>query len=45
MDSPYMWWPSNLVQVSLFRYLNLTILSGLVIFGVFIFFGYVNEKD
>jgi len=20
VDSPYMWWPSNLVQVSLFRY-------------------------
>ena len=20
VDSPYMWWPANLVQVSLFRY-------------------------
>jgi hypothetical protein len=25
VDSPYMWWPSNLVQVSLFRYIILHI--------------------
>lgn len=24
VDSPYMWWPSNLVQVSLFRFLPIS---------------------
>lgn len=37
VDSPYMWWPSNLVQVSLFRYL--------IILSCLLFFGYVNERD
>lgn len=27
VDSPYMWWPSNLVQVSLFRSLSLSLSS------------------
>jgi hypothetical protein len=27
VDSPYMWWPSNLVQVSLFRYFFILFIS------------------
>jgi len=42
VDSPYMWWPSNLVQVSLFRYF---IIFFTMIYAFLSFNGYMSEKD
>ena len=35
VDSPYMWWPSNLVQVSLFRYFLYSSVSVPLLFHIF----------